>query len=174
MTTPWTAPKQEKIAVIAPLIEEGKSASEIAQRFAGASRSAVIGFCYRQNIALAHANPKHANKRVAAKPKRRSGICSNKKRRPANTLSTWKQAGPPKPAKQVPQIQTKGPGVPFMEISNSQCRAPHWDIWPGADHAEYCGAPVVEGQSYCAMHMSAFTNPVPGRKQAWEVGGEAA
>lgn len=145
----WKSPKAEIIPVIEDLIKQDLRPSRIAQHFDGASRNAVIGFCKRHKITLAHSNPNKGS--TAKKPRRR----------PVNTLGTFKTAGAQRAAPRAPDpVEPTGPGVPFMEAGSGHCRAPQWDVWPGSDKATYCGAPVVEGQSWCAFHAKKFTNPL--------------
>lgn len=52
-------------------------------------------------------------------------------------------------------------GVSILELSPSMCRAPMWEdgeSYINAADWRYCGAPVVDGSSYCAHHRERFVD----------------
>jgi hypothetical protein len=136
----WSAADKDKIAA---LLVQGLSASQIAAKFDGVGRGAIIGVIHRdarlKAIGLA----------------KRPGFDKPQ----ATTAPVVKRARAPRLAK--PQFVTRPEpaapaplNLPLHELDSKQCKWPVNDV-PKGGRFLFCGhGPRVEGSPYCAYHHS--------------------
>lgn len=139
MTNPdWSAmDPDEKRRRLEVLAGEGLAASQIAKRFYGASRNAVIGQLARWKIPLANAvgnRPEQTRERKTRVPAPRP--IGNRKSKPL----------PPPPPK------NPGTAMTYLDaLDAGKCRWPLWSEWEGPTISLCCGADRTSG-SYCEFH----------------------
>lgn len=132
MKPDWSKlPPHMKRDFILSFMRPNMKSCEIAACFENASRSAVIGFCNRQDIALPRAN----GRRDAPSRNGRQGKTAEVR------------VVVPKP---------KHIGVSFLDALNgNHCKWPMWDDFVSPTESLCCGLPKIEGRPYCAMHVKA-------------------
>lgn len=141
MTSGWTA---ERDARLRQFWAEGLSASQVAARLGGVTRSAVCGRVHRLNLPP----------RITATRKR-----WEHKRKPKPKLKKAKPISFPRP----PQIKPAPPPaagawdplpgstpIPLEYLAASHCR---WPIGETAPHT-FCGCEKAPGLAYCATHAA--------------------
>lgn len=153
----WTAlTPEEKVAQLKDLLATNISTRQIAFRYDNCSGSAVRSFCRKQGIDVNRGwrGPKKPDSDPRrGRARRRWDLTSN--RTSPEHLKT-----PPS----IPKLPKPiGPGVPYLEITDDQCRAPQWEDGTPSEDKRYCGHPVAEGKSYCPYHLQIFTTTVPAR-----------
>ena len=167
----WTEAAIERLRALA---HEGLSGREIAAAF-GVTRNCIIGKCSRLRISTrgkrgAKADPS------ASKPKpERSKPARSKRTRSkrASPQAAAASAEPPdRPVEAVIEIQEPLPQDPvaYLDLGFRHCRAivGREDDWPRLVLS--CGAPRLEGSSWCAAHRARFCAglaprlAVPGRR----------
>lgn len=138
MKPDWSKlPPHMKKDFILSFMQPGMKSCQIAACFDNASRSAVIGFCNRQDIALPRANGRRDM------PERNG--------RQGKTAEVRVVAPKPKP---VPKPKLEPIGVAFLDALNGDhCKWPMWDDFVSPTESLCCGLPKIEGRPYCAMHV---------------------
>jgi GcrA cell cycle regulator len=116
----------ERIELLKTLWRKGLSASEIANELGGVSRNAVIGKLHRI--------PGYTPEPHKPPP-----------RKPPPPAPIWK---PPPPPKRRVVINVPFLNLTLDELNRGVCHYPHGDRAPFT----FCGAPVKEGSSWCALH----------------------
>lgn len=161
-----TLTRDQRLAHVAPLWREGKSAREISQTVTNASRNAVIGVIHRAGLSrldqaatrrLARHNRKDAAPKPEPRPRRAYIIAGS-------------GAVIEKPPGQAPRAFASPDAfarngrsvVPMEALRYGMCR------WPLGDPLEpgfgFCGCRAVGKRSYCAEHFAASVEPAkPGR-----------
>jgi GcrA cell cycle regulator len=151
---PWTA---DRIEWLTQLWADGLSASQIASKLGGLTRSAVIGKVHRTGLPGRNKTRDPASyPKAPRKPQRRAPwAVKNKRSKPADDS-----------------------GIPFaqrctlLELNNSTCR------WPIATEPFlFCGAMPAEGRPYCHEHCArAYQSAQPHKHKPyyWLNGGKAA
>lgn len=123
----WT---EERVAELRRLAGDRFSARVIAYKLGGVTRNAVIGKAARLGVKF------NSQGRLAG--------CFAKKVPPSRPIV------PAEPPPWEPEAPPPGPGVPMRAATSSHCR------WipgePAGIDTLYCGAPRIEGASYCAHH----------------------
>src|SRR5271165_940941 len=137
----------DRIDLLKRLWAEGKTASAIAKRLGGMSRSAVLGKIFRLRLAPPHTGRSAA---AGARPKANAG--------PPKTQQTVRKNGPARrrgieaePAAKPSHASTY---KSLFELTNDCCRWPHGR--PGARNFFFCGAGGADLENkrpYCAHHM---------------------
>jgi len=163
----WNAmTRDERIAVITEGVAKGLSAGRIASKFVGASRNAVISYCYRHKIGTARPKP--------AKPAKTAATAQRvppKAFTPAITKTESPQPIPSARAisKPAPDLVDLGPiaksqafqpidgakPIRLEDLGAMQC---HWPVngFDGRD-AIFCG--VRTRTTYCASHSRLAYQP---------------
>lgn len=131
----WT---DERTATLTRLWAEGLSASQIAARLGGITRSGVIGKVHRLGVAERSLSPRPAPRRA----------------RPAALQPVQKKPAP-KPVVNADLKPAPSLGLTILEVGFRQCRfATHED---GGEH-RFCGHETVAGSSYCAAHKAVIVS----------------
>ncbi len=138
MSYDWT---YERVEMLKTLWADSYTAAEIAEKMPGLSRSAVIGKVHRLKLS---GRVRITN--VSGTPKR--------------TYKTRIRKHKPAPAATVPNPDAALPpdqssfAVTFEQLGSRHCR------WPiGERPFKYCGAPHVEGGSFCWRHHAIAYQP---------------
>ncbi len=159
----WTA---ERIDLLRTLWAEGETASAIAVRLGGMSRSAVLGKIFRLRLGADDAAATSAAKKNAAanhKSKRAGPRTQRAGRAPPapgipapsapNSLLARRRGGKrDKPSRWPPAASSAHKTL--LELTNDSCRWPHGR--PGTEKFFFCGAAGADlehGIPYCARHM---------------------
>jgi hypothetical protein len=149
MRPDWTKLKHEqRLVAIKAAMAPGKTAEEIALAFINATRGSIIGFCNRNKIDL----PNKRRKGPKPRPKKKPAPPKTK----AIRVPLAKPVAPPKPVGPEPirpQLPSPSTAIPFSVASDR--RLCMWPLW-GSDVSvgDCCGAPRVEGGSYCEHHAA--------------------
>jgi GcrA cell cycle regulator len=133
----WTP---ERVALLRNLWSAGETATAIAARLGGMSRSAVLGKIYRLRL--------DADGSAAAATAKKRGA-----REGNGSLVRRRQGGKRKPEPQHPPATSRR-GATLLELTNATCRWPHGR--PGTKNFFFCGAAGADlerGLPYCAHHM---------------------
>ena len=130
----------ERIAALILLWREGLSASQVARRLGGVSRSAVIGKVHRLGIASREKPPRP--RRVAERPSPRPRALH----RPA------RQVPPRAPVAPAQPLFEAAPTATILTLTKSGCRWPIGD--PAAADFGFCGRLKLCDSAYCAGHAS--------------------
>lgn len=136
MKPDWSKlPPHMKKDFILSFMRPGMKSCEIAACFDNASRSAVIGFCNRQDIKLPRAN--------------------GRRDMPERNGRQGKPSVAPKPAPAPARTPKLEPiGVPFLDALNGDhCKWPMWDEFESPHVSMCCGLPRLEARPYCDMHV---------------------
>jgi GcrA cell cycle regulator len=146
MPTEWT---DDDIALLRKLWAEGKTATAIAARLGGISRSAVLGKVFRLRLPPAVDNSSPA---PIAKP--------------SHSIARRRGSQKPLPATK-PDARPKS----LFELTNNCCRWPYRR--PGTEKYFFCGVPEAAlelGIPYCPRHMKRayLIAPVPAPPQRKE------
>ena len=141
----WT---EEDLARLKELWKTELSAREIAKEFPGRTKNAVIGAAYRFDLPMRQ-NPKRGKLAESAPRVRR--------KRPVQQFPRI----PRLPPKAIPPLSQERPegGVSLMEAQNHHCRAIIGASDDPRSFVQYCGAQVVDGQSFCPYHYAQYTRP---------------
>lgn len=132
---------------------DGDSASVIAARHEGCSRSVVSGVVTRAR--------KHGDPRAIERDRKPVVRTPRKARKATRKSGPWEQtAAAPKPPKAEPVPKTPPPsevpslGIPLADLAPGQCKfaTTAHDV-PPADH-RFCGQPTHMGRVYCPHHAS--------------------
>lgn len=167
----WT---EERRDVVATLLREGLSASEIGSRLS-VSRNAVIGVIHRDSrlseIGLAGSVGGARTPKAASSPYKSGRVKTAARRSPARTVSiqpavTAAPAVEPEPAfvcEELPDFDNDAAvealNVPLAELSRCQCRFAVNNAAKGEQHL-FCGHPVKIGSSFCEHHhRRVFVHP---------------
>jgi len=157
--------KPEKTQILAPLMREGYSATEMAGEFIHATRNAIIGRIHQDNElrnigtwgrgrTAANLARKRAN-RIKAKRDPNAGQTALK-----STTPVYRNA--PVPARLNRTLKINGnpfaienalPGsnpIPFSELKSRQCQ---WIFGDGKPYLS-CAEGVEEGEVYCPTHFA--------------------
>ena len=155
----------ERVAKLTKLWLEGLSASQIAYRIGGVSRSAVIGKVYRLNLAkIRSENGKIQGARVARNlgasllkrhtgtvPGQFDGKTGEREKRQYDKAAAAMNDLPPG------DIGTARKGV--ADLERTDCRWPIGE--PGHADFHFCAREKLDGISYCEFHaQKAFAAPV--------------
>ncbi len=154
----------ERTELLRKLWGEGLSASAIAARMGGVTRSAVIGKAHRLQLARRKsANPEHiANNRRAA-ALRRMAKAAKPARPPRQPKAPWHfEMGGSTPAERArsaadfARLQAEiAARQDVVRVSSIIDLEPHHCRWPiGEPTRGFCGAAKVYGASYCAHHLA--------------------
>jgi GcrA cell cycle regulator len=132
----------ERIADLTRLWQDGLSASQVAERLGGISRSAVIGKIHRLGI---------AGRAAPSRPRPLGG------RPPSLKISTGEDrrapvARPPRPAPRPVVVFDADATASLLTLTECGCRWPIGD--PGEADFGFCGRPQAGGGSYCEGHGS--------------------
>ena len=150
MTMIWT---EDRVETLKKLWGEGLTASQIAERFEGVSRNAVIGKLHRVG-----APPRLAP--VAARPIQAKPVQTRPVRRAPTEAAQIPSEDPVFAADLVgvPAIMIEEPGLATtITLQAHMCK------WPIGDPAEngftFCGQSANKGRPYCARHAGAAYKP---------------
>lgn len=138
----WT---DDRIAVLKAMWADGATATAIAERLGGLSRSAVLGKISRLRL-RADASATAANQAPAAATSP-SDLAALQRRR-HNRKGARRSL--PKPRRKKLQRRS---GKTLLELTNDTCRWPNGE--PGTRGFFFCGAPGADlegGRPYCAHH----------------------
>lgn len=138
---PWT---DDRIAILKALWADGASATVIAKRLGGLSRSAVLGKIYR--LRLCGGGPAAAAVKQQVVAEGSSEPAALERRRPERDCA-------PSPFIKPQPESLRQRAKSLLELTNDSCRWPHGD--PGTRRFFFCGAPGADlegGRPYCAHH----------------------
>jgi len=142
----WT---DERVALLKKLTADGLSSSRIAAEIGGITRNAVIGKLHRMGIK----NPQPVSARGTRVPRRRLRVPTI--RMPKVEAAQAESAAAVSTAAatecDLPPDQSNY-AVSLIEAGPACCRWPLNDTRP-IENFLFCGAPVVEKQSYCRRHL---------------------
>lgn len=145
--TLWTS---DEDAALREMHAAGKSAAEIAKRFPGRSRSAVIGRLFRNRQTPA-TKPVSA---ISVKASRKHGVRGGKpksiKVHPGNLRG--KKEGRKSDPGFVEKAVVPSKVVRLEDLKASSCRFPFGD--PRAEGFGFCGGRRIPGYPYCSLHCS--------------------
>ncbi len=146
---PWT---EQELAVLRKRWPAGDSAKAISAELRGRSRSSVIAMAARQGLVRSgEVKAKVESARAAASGATRRGVAGSWRAAPMpasrETRQTVFEPAPSVPLKAPVAAPDTAP-VTFDALARSQCRYPVTTALPHL----FCGAPRVEGSSYCAFH----------------------
>lgn len=133
---PWDA---DRLAQLKKLWAQGETATAIATRLGGLTRSAVLGKIFRLRLAPGKPNAPAAAT-AGAKVARRRGADES-----------------------TPKKKTTQRGKSIFELTNTCCRWPFRR--PGTEKYFFCGveeADLARGMPYCSRHMKRAYNVLPG------------
>lgn len=178
----WT---DERISTLKKMWQQGKSASEIAEKLGGVTRNAVIGKAHRLGLSGRPSPIKKVVKKAAPAPVvKKVAPAPAKPTAPVKAAAPVKQAvaaaplpklppkpsgnAPGKPAEIVPLAalanatsKADGKVISILELTEKHCR------WPVGDPKDpgfgYCGAGAYQAHPYCAEHV-AIAFQAPNRK----------
>lgn len=143
MTTIWT---DERIETLRKLWSDGLSASQIADRFDGMTRNAVIGKLHRLG-APGRPRPALSRDPAARKPDSDSGGAPPAKAALLARTDRDAAVGPVAERAEEPGLATT------TTLQAHMCR---WPIGDPAEHDfSFCGRSAVAGRPYCARHAGA-------------------
>jgi GcrA cell cycle regulator len=155
---PWSA---ERLRLLMQYWEFGWSAARIARELGNTTRNAVLGKVNRMNLpprAMAWTTPEEKKlKRDEYRARTRDHINAkareqHARRRGRFALVMEKERRPPKLSQKLAGAIEPAPAscCGFAEITRQRCR---WVVGePNGWETIFCGAVVVEEQSYCAHH----------------------
>ena len=132
----------ERIAELAKMWREGRSASQVARKLGGVSRSAVIGKVHRLGI---------SGRSLPSRPRSTGGRPPNVVRAsPGGALRKPMAPRPPRPSP-APMVVFEVPATAtILTLVEDSCRWPIGD--PGEASFGFCGRPRLGGGSYCQGH----------------------
>lgn len=145
------AKRDARLAIVKPLWEKGKSASEIAAHFDNCNRNKVIGILNRANLHRAR-KPKLGKRKAAPNPVKRTAPAKPKPIRNRNTVVA--QRAEPHPAEPVasawidkerPPIEGTTP-ISILQLPNRPLGICRFPVQGG-----YCGVECGE-KVYCTTH----------------------
>lgn len=149
----WTP---ERTELAKTLWLKGQTAEQIARRIGGTSRNAVIGKMHRLGLKRDNAQQHRLSGQQSAKRFKRR---NQRKSTSGTALDGPRYVRVPIPKEDAP----KGPLVMFADLEPHHCRAPYGD--PKQPGFGFCGCAIVPGTSYCAEHLTRFTQaPIPERR----------
>ena len=181
----WT---DERISTLKKMWQQGKSASEIAEKLGGVTRNAVIGKAHRLGLSGRPSPIKKVVKKAAPAPAKKAPPVAPKASAPvAKPAAPAKQPSataapsakalpkassatiPTKPVEAAPLAalanatsRSDGKIISILELTEKNCR------WPVGDPKDpgfgYCGAGVYQNHPYCAEHV-AIAFQAPNRKE---------
>ncbi len=129
--------------------EEGATSREIGHEL-GRSRNSILGAANRIGLSKHVLVSRKALRETPRKPFRP----------PSPPRVIMPRSKTPKPPRDVEQITYTSSGIPFLEVTNSQCRAVMGRDSDGFKLVRFCGAPVkTDGASYCDHHHTQFYYP---------------
>lgn len=133
---------EERITELTNMWREGLSASQVARRLGGVSRSAVIGKVHRLGI---------AGRALPSRPRSQGGRPPNPTRAsPGGALRKPSAPRPPR-ASPAPLVVFDAPATAtILTLVEDSCRWPIGD--PGEASFGFCGRPRLGGGSYCQGH----------------------
>lgn len=142
----WT---DERIEKLRQLWAEGLSAGQIAARFPGASRNAIIGKAHRLGLSKRAVGKRNdlnlvAPKPATVKPLVGSAQFARKKADPAKMAEVKAIENKPAPAGLPKPLFVK-----LFELERNDCR---WPVTGEKENTLFCGHNVDRGSSYCAGH----------------------
>ncbi len=184
----WT---DERISTLKKMWQQGKSASEIAEKLGGVTRNAVIGKAHRLGLSGRPSPIKKVVKKPVAAPvakkvapapvakpvaavaktpvaasKPAAAVMPAPPKLPVNKPSG---NAPGKPAEIVPLAamanatsKADGKVISILELTERHCRWPVGD--PKDEGFGYCGSPSYQAHPYCAEHV-AIAFQAPNRKE---------
>lgn len=145
----WSAmTKDQKLEALKPILElEEISASQIALRFCNCTKSAISGFCRRENLKL----PGALHDKERAKNKRRE-IQEFKKRERAAKAAMVMEKDPISFIVHSTTPIDPSAAIPFLTaIERRLCKWPLWDS--NQSIGDCCGLPRAEKGPYCPEHL---------------------
>jgi GcrA cell cycle regulator len=150
----WT---DERIETLKALWAAGYSAAKIAEQLRGCTRNAVIGKLHRLNLTTSYAPTRSTIVANSSAPKRKRPAKAPRDegtQRRVSELRAYRQSQAAiEPAEQSEHA------VSFYDVTTGQCRYPIGDA-TNLDTFRYCGAPQIEGRSYCLRHAAiCYTDP---------------
>jgi GcrA cell cycle regulator len=134
----WT---DERVAALRLWWSEGATATAIAERLGGVSRSAVLGKIFRLRLAAAATTAATTAAEKAAPDVSSPAALARRPR------------GRRKKSPQIVHAATRRRGKSLLELKNDSCRWPFGR--PGTPSFFFCGAPGADlerGMPYCAVH----------------------
>lgn len=154
----------ERHDALKKLWADGLSASQIARRLGGVTRSAVIGKVHRLVLP-----PRNTSTRTPH-PTRKRPISREAANKHPNTtrhqivIKAIRQDGLPLPEPGKEDIAR----VSFVDLEHYHCKFPCWrDEPPPVHQPAFCGASSVIGASYCETHLRrTHDSPNPSRRVA--------
>lgn len=163
MPTVSAAWNDQTVPLLKRLWKEGLSASQIAYRIPGATRSAVIGKVHRLKLP---GRPRQVSYAAKVARQRPSAPISTAKMSPIEkrlvSLSFTRQVDslPPEPPP-----QPRGDKPTLVQLKYGDCRWPYGD--PRHPDFHYCGQPKDGDRPYCAAHAAlAYELPTRMRRRA--------
>jgi hypothetical protein len=159
----------EEIARLRALTTEGLSTAQVASTLAAEgfpprSRNAIIGKCTRVGIDISRG--RYPVERLAALPKPKPKPVRAQPARPvapAPQIEPIAEQPPPQPvSKGWPKPATETQVWYLDDKMFERCRMPLWGDHEPMESRFYCGAPTVDGTSYCASCRTVtLVKPVP-------------
>jgi GcrA cell cycle regulator len=148
-TGAWT---DARIALMREYWDAGLTASQIAKKLGGVSRSAVLGKVRRLGF-------------PARVPRRRADIDQRPKTRAARRRAANRERLAVSPAAAAPFADADVPLAQrrtFDQLTPDACRWPIGEV--GAADFAFCGGASVAGKSYCARHLRRAYQPDTARR----------
>ena len=139
----WT---EVRINRLIQLWKDGWSANECARKLGGITRNSVIGKIHRLGLSnMERPQRENLRQRIVSVVKRRAKMEA--------AVNTANAVGDLRPEPVTPSYAQLRPEPPpasptLLELRPGMCRYPQGDRVPYT----FCGAPKVEGSSYCAEH----------------------
>lgn len=156
----WPAELAEELK---RLWAEGLSASKIAARIPGTTRSSVIGKASRLKLARRASTPGQAAKLGAgtSRQKRKRDFKFGGGTHPAPSKAAG--ASSLHPSEDGPSHPIIPERIPFLKLKPWHCR---WPLWPEqTDEHLFCGLPTTHDCPYCPTHrLLAFNFQAPSRR----------
>ncbi len=152
---------EERDAELTRMWSEDLSASQIAQRFGGTTRNAVIGRVRR--LHLPYRNPH----RVGLSPWRsgqddriaKARVVTHYAPKPKKKPSPVRELLQSLPTEPLPPRDPMPAQVSFNDLESHHCRAPvGTEFHP--DKPYYCGEDITPGSSYCECHTRRYMTAI--------------
>lgn len=150
----WTPKQEQLLALLWP--DRSVQLQDIVSQFPGMTRNAVVGKAHRMKLAARRQPgdpnaPKRPRVRLSREPLAPKRVDPPIVRIPVPTIDDLT----------IPQDQRKA----LLDLTATDCRWPVGHV--GEPDFFFCGAPKMEGKSYCAGHCArAFTLEPTGRRYA--------
>lgn len=150
---------QTQVDLLTALWIEGLSASQIAAKIGGITRSAVLGKANR--LGLSENHPRSTARPALPRVERL------RLHREAHRKWLAKNGGPP--PRQKPELLPPEPVTPpeflavdLCQLECGQCHFPHGDV----PEMKFCGQPISQSRPYCPYHCTIAYGPPKSRRAA--------